>query len=161
MNKTLKALRRSRKYTLKELAARIGCSAKTLALYETNPPAVVNRKISDGLAKALDVTPGYILKLLGSTAAASSAGQDRSRPVRAAKAAASGRKRTRRPAPAFTPSQCALLATLMQNEIRRLREFILAAERGPSEGGPLQTAVQDTQAEIQALQTLMRLILPE
>lgn len=168
MTRTLKQLRQSRRYTLKQLAERVGCSPQTLGLYETNPPAAVSRDISDGLAKALDVTPEYILKLLGSTAVASRPAtsrrtREKTAPTKTAptKAASSGRKRTARAARVFSAPQRALMATLIQNEIRRLREFILEAECSACEDGPLKQTVQETQGEIQALQALGRLIVTE
>lgn len=165
MAQTLKALRKHRKYTLKELAELVGCSPKTLTLYETNPPAAVNRKITDNLARVLEVTPDYILKLLGSSAADPPKAQagppkagKRSGKQSHPKTERAVRKRTSRGSRKFSFPQRVLLGMLVNNEIGKLREFILASERSAAEDGLLKQAVSDTYAEIQNLQELLRLL---
>ncbi|MEN6475642.1 MAG: helix-turn-helix transcriptional regulator [Syntrophaceae bacterium] len=167
MERTLKALRVSRKLSLKELAHRVGCAAATLSVYEINPPAEANPKIIQGLSQVLAVTPEYILKLMGSTTAVPAKTKTQPRPGRrkasAAKAAKPVRsqtgKRARQTAGlGFTPQQTTLMTTLIRAEIKRLREFIVQAEGGAAEDKTLKSIIQDTYADLQALQALNRLI---
>jgi transcriptional regulator with XRE-family HTH domain len=168
MERTLKALRVSRKFTLKDLAARVGCSSGTLAVYETNPPAVVNQKIILNLARVLEVTPEYILKLLGSTAASPAKSKADARHAKG-QTKLTKKPKTRRTqgepktstktAAVFTEQQAVLLMTLVRAEIKRLREFIVQAEGRAVEDGTLKAVVQDTYADLQILQSLNRLII--
>ena len=167
MERTLKALRLSRKLSLKELAHRIGCAAATLSVYETNPPATANPKIIHGLSQVLAVTPEYILKLMGSATAAPSESKTLPRSGRgktsAAKASAPvrpqpGKKARPKAAPQFTPLQTTLLMTLIRSETKRLREFIVQAEGRAAEDKTLKSIIRDTYADLQALQALNRLI---
>lgn len=167
MTKTLKTLRESRKYNLKQLADRVGCSAQTLSIYETNPPARVNQKIIVGLAQVLDVTPDYILKLMGSiTAGPSEPAIVKSATTKKTKPAAEVKrhseetspKRKTRIAPVLTTKQATTLVTLIQAEIKRLREFILEAEQSLAEEGKLKTVVQDTYSDIQTLTELSHIL---
>jgi len=167
MERTLKALRVSRKLSLKGLAHRIGCSAATLSVYETNPPAAANPKIIQGLSQVLAVTPEYILKLMGSTSAAPVVVKAQPRPGQGKKSSAqaakpvrllSGEKARQITELRFTPLQTALMMTLIRTEIKRLREFIVQAEGGAVEDKTLKSIIHDTYAELQALQALNRLI---
>jgi transcriptional regulator with XRE-family HTH domain len=167
MERTLKALRKSRKLSLKELADRIGCAPGTLAVYETNPPASANPKIIQGLSQVLAVTPGYVLKLMGSVSAPPVGPKTQSKPGRGKASAAKADKPTRsqpvkrtRPKDGLrlTPLQTALIMTLIRTEIKRLREFIVQAEAGAAQDNTLKAVIQDAYADLKALQDLTRLI---
>jgi len=167
MERTLKILRQSRKLSLKELAARVGCAPGTLAVYETNPPAAANPKIIQGLARALSVTPEYILKLMGSATAVPVGPKAQPRPGRGKTSAAkapkpvrtrSGKKARQTAGIQFSPPQTALMMSLIRTEIKRLREFIVQAEVRAAEDTTLNVVIQDTYAELKALQALNRLI---
>jgi len=167
MERTLKALRVSRKLSLKELAHRIGCSAATLSVYETNPPAAASPKIIQGLSEGLAVTPEYILKLMGSTSAAPASAKAQARPGRGKRSPAqaskpvrffSGEKARQTAGLRFTPQQTAILMTLIRTEIKRLREFIVQAKGGAGEDKSLKSIIHDTYADLQALQALNRSI---
>jgi transcriptional regulator with XRE-family HTH domain len=167
MERTLKALRVSRKLSLKELAHRIGCAAATLSVYETNPPAAANPKIIQGLSRVLAVTPEYILKLMGSASAAPAGPKAQPRPVRGKTSAAkapkpvrtrAGKKTRQTSGIQFAPPQTALMMTLIRAEIKRLREFIVQVEGRAAEDTTLKAVIQDTYADLQALQALNRLI---
>ena len=167
MERTLKILRQSRKLSLKELAARVGCAPGTLAVYETNPPAAANPKIIQGLARALSVTPEYILKLMGSATAVPAAPKAQRRPLYANKSAAKAPRLRTEPAEKkanraagirFTLLQTTLMANLIRNEIKRLREFIVQAENGDKEDAKLKAVIQDASADLKDLQALNRLI---
>jgi len=168
MERTLKTLRVSRKLSLKELARRVGCSASVLSVYETNPPAAANPKIIQGLAQVLSVTPGYILKLMGSAAAVPSAAKVPKRPChgnkpKTAKHAEPVRVRTAKRSRQsdgyrFTPQQAVLMMTLIRAEIKRLREFIVQAEGGATGDRILESVIHGAQADLQALQILNRLL---
>jgi len=168
MERTLKTLRQSRKMSLKDLAARVGCSPGTLALYETNPPAAANPKIVHGLGQALSVTPEYILKLMGSESAVPPAARALPRPRRGRKSAAkalqpprsgpAGKKVNQTPGIRFSLQQITLMASLIRSEIKRLREFIVQAEKGDKEDAKIKAVIQDASADLKDLQALNRLI---
>ncbi|HQP30605.1 MAG TPA: helix-turn-helix transcriptional regulator [Deltaproteobacteria bacterium] len=167
MERTLKTLRQSRKLSLKELAARAGCAPGTLAVYETNPPAAASPEIIDGLARALSVTPEYILKLMGSAAAAPAASKAQRRPRHGKKSAAKAPKLRTEPAEKkairaagirFTLLQTTLMTSLIRNEIKRLRELIVQAGCGDKEDAKLKAVIQGASADLKDLQALNRLI---
>lgn len=168
MERTLKTLRQSRKMSLKDLAARVGCSPGTLAVYETNPPAAANPKIVHGLGQALSVTPEYILKLMGSVSAVPAVAKALPRPRRGRKGAPKALKPLR-PGPAekkvnqvpgirFTLQQTTLMASLIRSEIKRLSEFIFQAENGDMEDARLKAVIKDASADLKDLRVLSRLI---
>lgn len=59
--KTFKELRKSRGLTMGKLAGLSGVSAKTVSVYEQEPPARPSRKVLGKLAEALKVTPEELM----------------------------------------------------------------------------------------------------
>lgn len=62
----LRSIRKSKGFTMEQLANKSGVSSKTISLYEQTPPKRPSRKVVGRLSQALDMSPDVLLGVIGS-----------------------------------------------------------------------------------------------